>query len=93
MTVLEKFVDQMRRLTLNLEKHRGPIYQRLSKEIRTAIRDGRAEAGTLLPSTRELATQVGVHRHTVMRALENLVSEGWLHSEPGRGFRVIDVFF
>ena len=85
--------DQMRRLHLNLDQHSGPLYQRLSKDIRTAIREGRAEAGTLLPSTRELASQLGVHRHTVLRALENLVSEGWLLSEPGRGFRVIDVFF
>lgn len=43
----------------------------------------------MLPSTRALAGQLEVHRHTVSRALDDLVAEGWLDSEPGRGYRVV----
>ena len=43
----------------------------------------------MLPSTRTLAGQLEVHRHTVSRALDDLVAEGWLDSEPGRGYRVV----
>jgi len=42
----------------------------------------------MLPSTRQLAEQWGVHRHTVMAAYEELVAEGWLESHPGQGYRV-----
>ncbi len=78
---------------LHLEPEAGPAYLQLAEQIRRAIKEGRAQAGELLPSTRNLAGQVGVHRHTVMRALEELVSEGWLESERGRGFRVTEQHF
>ena len=57
--------------------------------MREAIRDGRVSTGTLLPSTRDLAAEFDVHRHTVSRSLDELVAEGWLESEPGRGYRAV----
>lgn len=47
------------------------------------------EKGSLIPSTRELGRQLQFHRHTITRALEELVAEGWLVVEAGRGYRVV----
>jgi GntR family transcriptional regulator / MocR family aminotransferase len=41
-----------------------------------------------LPSTRELASTFGVHRQTIMVALDALCAEGLLRAEPRRGYRV-----
>lgn len=30
-----------------------------------------------------------MHRHTISRALDELVAEGWLENEPGRGYRAV----
>lgn len=57
--------------------------------MRLAIRESRVASGSLLPSTRALAAQLEVHRHTVSRALDDLVAEGWLEAERGRGYRVV----
>ncbi len=56
--------------------------------MRTAIRDGRLRAAAGLPSTRALATQLGVSRGIVVEAYEQLVAEGYLTSRPGGATRV-----
>ena len=63
-------------------------FRRLAGEVRQSLRSGQLRAGDSLPSTRELARQWGVHRHTVMAAYEELIAEGWLESHPGLGYRV-----
>lgn len=79
----------MRELNLSLADTSEPKYLRLAEAIRQAIEAGRIASGELLPSTRQLAQTYEAHRHTVMNALAELVSEGWLESEPGRGYRVV----
>jgi len=78
----------MRELTLELPLDPRPIYLRLADAVRQAIRGGRARPGEPLPSTRALAATTGVHRHTVMTALDELVAEGWLVARPGAAYRV-----
>ncbi|MBN9415810.1 hypothetical protein ABS71_00205 [bacterium SCN 62-11] len=63
-------------------------FRKLAGEVRQSLRSGQLKAGDVLPSTRQLAAQWGVHRHTVMAAYEELVAEGWLESHPGQGYRV-----
>lgn len=63
-------------------------FRKLASEVRQSLRSGQLKAGDVLPSTRQLAAQWGVHRHTVMAAYEELVAEGWLESHPGQGYRV-----
>ena len=55
----------------------------LSAVLRTAIRDGRLVPGAEMPSTRVLATELGVARGTVTRAYGDLAAEGYLHSAQG----------
>jgi GntR family transcriptional regulator/MocR family aminotransferase len=79
----------MRELNLAVEEGSAPKYLRLAEAIRQAIEGGQLRPGELVPSTRQLGERYETHRHTVMNALAELVSEGWLESEPGRGYRVV----
>ena len=63
----------------------GPV----AEALRQALASGSLEPGELLPSTRELAASYGVHRQTVMVALDALCAEGWLRAEARRGYRVL----
>ncbi|MDN7861986.1 PLP-dependent aminotransferase family protein [Burkholderia multivorans] len=64
----------------------GQIY----RQLRTAIVDGRLEGCARLPSTRDLAKQLGVSRKTTLDAFERLVAEGYLHTRAGDGTFVAD---
>ncbi len=58
---------------------------RTTEKIRDWIASGKLPRGVLLPSERFLAEELGVSRPTVRRAIEPLVQEGLLESQPGRG--------
>ncbi|MEU4224920.1 PLP-dependent aminotransferase family protein [Nonomuraea sp. NPDC026600] len=63
----------------------------LESALRAAIRQGRLAAGTLLPSTRGLAQELGLSRGTVSAAYDQLVEEGYLTTRPGSGTTVVEV--
>ncbi|MEV6072331.1 PLP-dependent aminotransferase family protein [Nocardia sp. NPDC052001] len=62
----------------------------LEHALREAIRDGRLAAGARLPSTRTLATELGLSRGTVSSAYDQLIAEGHLIAKQGSGTRVAD---
>ncbi|MFB4282373.1 PLP-dependent aminotransferase family protein [Nonomuraea sp. MTCD27] len=68
----------------------GARRRALEEALRAAIRAGRLVAGTRLPSSRDLAGQLGLSRGTVTQAYEQLVAEGWLTSVQGSGTRVAE---
>jgi GntR family transcriptional regulator len=55
-----------------------PIYQQIRDRIVEAIGDGRQPAGSALPSTRQLAVDLGVNFHTVNKGYDLLRQEGLL---------------
>ncbi|MEU4062505.1 PLP-dependent aminotransferase family protein [Streptomyces wedmorensis] len=57
----------------------------LREALRDAVRAGRLASGTRLPSTRELAADLGVSRGLVTEAYEQLTAEGYLRSDRGSG--------
>jgi GntR family transcriptional regulator / MocR family aminotransferase len=59
--------------------------------LRDAVRSGRLAAGTMLPPSRSLATDLGLARNTVAEAYAELVAEGWLASRQGAGTWVVNV--
>ncbi|MEV6855054.1 PLP-dependent aminotransferase family protein [Streptomyces microflavus] len=66
----------------------GPVRGRgraLQSALREAVRSGRLVAGTRLPSSRELAADLGVSRGLVTEAYEQLTAEGYLRSGQGAG--------
>ncbi|GCE45020.1 transcriptional regulator, GntR family domain / Aspartate aminotransferase [Rhodococcus wratislaviensis] len=63
----------------------GPAYRRLYEQLRTGILSGQFKAGSRLPASRTLATEVGVSRNTVLAAFEQLDAEGYLNRRRGSG--------
>ncbi|HEX6446437.1 MAG TPA: PLP-dependent aminotransferase family protein [Streptosporangiales bacterium] len=59
----------------------------LEDALRDAVRTGRLAPGVRLPSSRALATDLGVSRNTVAEAYGQLVAEGWLTARQGSGTR------
>jgi GntR family transcriptional regulator/MocR family aminotransferase len=58
--------------------------------IRRSILHGFLPPGARVPSSRELATDLGVSRTTTLLALEQLLAEGYLRTRPGSGTFVAD---
>ncbi|MES2501485.1 MAG: PLP-dependent aminotransferase family protein [Pseudomonadota bacterium] len=61
------------------------IHVQIAQKIIEEIQHGRFAVGSALPGTRELATILGVNRKTVVQAYEEMIAQGWLHSEHKRG--------
>jgi GntR family transcriptional regulator/MocR family aminotransferase len=55
------------------------------RALHTALTAGRVRAGEQLPSTRDLAEDLGVSRASVTTAYERLVAEGFLETRTGSG--------
>ena len=60
-----------------------PLHQQLESGIRDRIRQGLLRADVVLPSTRALATDLGLSRGVVVEAYQQLVAEGYLVSRTG----------
>jgi len=67
------------------EKAAEPLYRQLEAQIRSAISDGRLPPGERMPSTRQLADDIGVARNTVKNAYNQLIVEGYLVTAAGSG--------
>ncbi|MEV6238208.1 PLP-dependent aminotransferase family protein [Lentzea sp. NPDC051838] len=78
--------------TSGLDLHVGDLGRNvragLMHAFREAIRTGRLAPGTRLPSSRVLATDLGLGRNTVVRVYSELISEGWLTGLHGSGTEV-----
>jgi GntR family transcriptional regulator / MocR family aminotransferase len=65
-----------------------PLYKQLYERLRLQILAGQLEADTRLPSTRVLASELGVSRNTAALAYEMLQLEGYIESRVGDGTHV-----
>ncbi|NBW24276.1 MAG: PLP-dependent aminotransferase family protein [Betaproteobacteria bacterium] len=66
-----------------------PLQQRLRLSVVQAILDRRLPGGAPLPSSRELATLLGLSRNTVTAAYTQLMDDGFLESRPRSGVFVV----
>jgi GntR family transcriptional regulator/MocR family aminotransferase len=67
---------------------REPLHRQIYEGVRAGILAGRFAAGMRLPSTRVLATELGVARNTVVLAFDQLCAEGYLSARGSGGTRV-----
>jgi len=65
--------------------HPLPLYYQLMEELRRRIEQGEWKPGDLIPSERELTEAYGISRMTVRQALTELVNDGLLRRDQGRG--------
>jgi GntR family transcriptional regulator / MocR family aminotransferase len=75
----------MQLLILLDNTRRETLTEQLGEQIREAIRKGRIAKGARLPSSRNLADQLGISRNTVVRAYENLILEGHIEARAASG--------
>lgn len=69
-----------------------PLFLQISRRFADDIRRGVLVPGARLPSSRALAVSLGVHRSTTVAALAELLSQGWIQTEPRRGTFVSERF-
>ena len=62
-----------------------PLFEQIAAAVRDQVATGTLRAGTRLPSARDLAEQLGVNLHTVLKAYQGLREEGLVEMRPGRG--------
>ena len=70
-------------IELDRSRPRG-LRAQIEDELRNKIRSGRLTGGTLVPSTRALASDLGVTRGVVVAAYDQLLAEGYLTLAPAR---------
>jgi GntR family transcriptional regulator / MocR family aminotransferase len=66
----------------------GSIQEQLYTRLQTMILGGQLSPGLRLPSTRMLATELGIARNTVAAVFDRLQAEGYVSSRVGSGTRV-----
>ncbi|HVI47724.1 MAG TPA: PLP-dependent aminotransferase family protein [Chitinophaga sp.] len=72
--------------SLHIDKSsKQPVYLQLTNQLMGLIRTGVMHAGQRLPSSRQMAEWLGVHRKTVVKSYEELLVQGWLESHTGSG--------
>lgn len=71
-------------ITLNYRDSR-PIYEQIKDGLRKLIVSGGLSADEKLPSVRALATQLTINPNTIQRAYNELETEGYTYSVPGKG--------
>lgn len=77
----------MARLILDFDSKK-PLYKQIVEYYQNAIFNGYLIPGTLLPTERELATQLEVNRSTITTAYAELRANGLISSKQGSGTRV-----
>ncbi len=66
-----------------------PIYAQIKEQMKEQILNGQIPEGTVLPSIRKLAKEIGVSVITTTRAYNDLEEEGFIASMQGRGSVVL----
>ncbi|KUO48891.1 MAG: hypothetical protein APF76_09580 [Desulfitibacter sp. BRH_c19] len=62
-----------------------PLHYQITMDLRNKIREGYWIVGDLFPTDKELMEQYGVSSTTIRRAVSELVNEGWIRRQPGKG--------
>lgn len=82
----------MRLLTDNLQlSGQGSLQLQLYQLLQQQMLQGLWPNGALLPSSRQLAADLKLSRNTVNQVLQQLVAEGYIEGQPGRGYQIIAV--
>lgn len=79
----------MERLNYHLDKSaKQPLYLQLYLQIRNGIHQQQLQWGERLPSKKKLCEYLQISQNTVENAYAQLLAEGYIESEPRKGFFV-----
>lgn len=73
---------------LNLSRHPTTLYQAIAAQLEDELRS-RYRCGDYLPSEKQLAANYAVNRHTLRRAVDELVDKGLVQRRQGVGILVL----
>jgi GntR family transcriptional regulator len=62
-----------------------PVYEQIVRQIHEAVKAGALKPGTLLPTVRQLATDLLLNRNTVARAYKILEDQGVIQTAGRKG--------
>lgn len=79
MTLADLYVWQLDRMS------RTPLTRQIYMQVRSAVLSGALRPGTRMPSSRTMASKLGVARASVVLAYEHLLAEGYVESCHGSG--------
>lgn len=65
-----------------------PIYEQIVRQVKLAVADGILVGGQMVPSVRQLASDLAINSNTIARAYQELQSDRVLESLRGRGMVV-----
>jgi GntR family transcriptional regulator len=73
-------------MEIRIDKNsRVPIYDQIKEQIKGLIHAGQSKTGDQLPTIRELSVELAVNFNTVAMAYRDLVYEGVIITERGKG--------
>jgi GntR family transcriptional regulator / MocR family aminotransferase len=72
-------------LAIPLSENGEPLFRQVYVGLRKAILSGNLPPGARLPSTRDLAEQLGISRTVVLLAYDHLLAEGFVEGRRGSG--------
>jgi GntR family transcriptional regulator len=73
-------------MDIRIDKNsRVPIYDQIKEQIKGLIHAGQIKTGDQLPTIRELSVELSVNFNTVALAYRDLVNEGVIITERGKG--------
>jgi GntR family transcriptional regulator / MocR family aminotransferase len=64
---------------------RTPLTRQIYMQVRSAVLSGALRPGTRVPSSRAMASKLGVARASVVSAYDHLLAEGYVESRQGSG--------
>lgn len=73
------------------EQRPEPLYHQITTQLRRLILGGQLQAGTTLPSIRELAMSLKCSAITVRRVYQDLENEGLIRTRQGMGTFVANI--
>lgn len=82
-------VPTVRFMSADLDRTRA-VWRQVAQIVIGRIKDGTYPPGSRVPSTLELATELGIATSTSQKAMAHLRREGWLRGETGIGTFVAD---
>jgi GntR family transcriptional regulator / MocR family aminotransferase len=72
-------------LAIPISRKGDPLFRQVYSGVRQAILSGALRPGERLPSTRDLAEQLGLSRTVILLAYDHLLAEGFVTGQAGAG--------
>ncbi|WP_442600599.1 MocR-like pyridoxine biosynthesis transcription factor PdxR [Paenibacillus sp. KN14-4R] len=79
----------MREFSLDFSLNQKPLFFQIYSYFKQGILEGHLHYGTFLPSIRSCAQSLKVSKNTVESAYQLLVSEGFIHNIPKKGYEIV----